>query len=385
MRFVAVGSTLILISYASLALAQTPSPDVVPVPVAEAPPEAALPKKLAVGKQGFLVPGVQLQFWTYAQRQNLNGEQDLTSYFRIRRAEIRVKGEIVPGLFAYNVMVDPARALEFDTRNIGVTPVDPAQAQPGTVSLAQPNGATTIFQDLILTFLSDYADVSFGQFKLPIGYEAYNNTARLIMPEFALVTRYFSARRDLGIKVDKKLGDYFYYRLDLLNGAGQNRLDNDDQKDGAVRLEAYPFPGLTLGVAGYAGLNRRADSVTKDRLEADLRLDYANVLVQGEFIHGWDGATGGARSEARGFYGALGYTFAKKLQPLVRVGHLNPRVSGAAPSAITTSNDRVWSYEAGVNYFIQGYDLELQLSAGVFDYQTVANIYHGIFEVQVAF
>lgn len=377
------------------AAAQVPADPAAPVaPQVSAPPaepataagaEPVLPAKVAVGKRGYFQPSAQLQFWAYAQSQKVADEHDFFLGFRLRRAELRVKGEIVPKLFGYNVMIDPSRALEFDSRYVAVAPADPAA--PSGVTVAQPNGPTTILQDVILTFQSDYADVSVGQFKLPIGYEAYNSTAKLIMPEFALVTRYYSARRDIGIKVDKKLGKHFYYRVDVLNGAGQNRLENDDQKDGALRLEAYPTDGVVIGAVGYAGLNQRNDSATKDRVEADLKVDVANVLVQGEYIHGWDGATGDDdpdRTEGHGFYAAAGYTFAKKLQPLVRVGYLNPHI-GTEVATPTATNDRVWSYEAGANYFIEGYDLELQLSAGVFDYEHVNSVYHGIFEVQVNF
>jgi hypothetical protein len=352
-----------------------------------APSEPVLPPRVAVGKRGFWQPSAQLQFWAYGQSTEVKGEQDLTAGFRLRRAELRVKGEIVPKLFGFNVMVDPSRALELDTKKIPVTNGDPSAPSPGSVSVAQPSGPATILQDVILTFQSEYADVSVGQFKLPIGYEAYNSTAKLIMPEFALITRHYSARRDIGLKVEKKLGKHVYYRADLLNGAGQNRLDNDDQKDGGLRFEAYPIEGLVLGVAGYAGLNRRNSSATKDRIEGDLKLELGGALLQAEYIHGWDGATGDSdpdRTEGHGFYAGVGYKIADKLQPLVRVGHLNPHI-GKELSSVTTANDRVWSYEAGANYFVEGYDLELQLSAGVFDYQHLASVYHGIFEVQVNF
>ena len=356
-------------------------------PAEVAPTEAALPPRLSVGKLGFFQPSAQLQFWAYGQTTNVSDKQDFTGGFRLRRAELRVKGEIVPKLFAYNVMIDPSRALEFENKKVPVTPADATTPSPGSVTVLQPNGPATILQDVILTFISDYADVTVGQFKIPIGYEAYNSTAKLVMPEFSLVTRYYSARRDIGVKVDKKLGKYFYYRADLLNGAGQNRLDNDDQTDGALRFEAYPVEGLTLGAAGYLGINQRHASATKDRIEGDLKLDIAHVLVQAEYIHGWDGATGAkdpARREGEGFYAAAGYTIANKLQPIVRVGHLNPHV-GASVATPTVANDRVWSYEAGANYFVQGYDLELQLSGGVFDYQHLPSVYHGIFELQVNF
>jgi hypothetical protein len=364
------------------------APAVVEAPAPPAPAaEAAFPPKLSVGKRGFFQPSAQLQFWAYGQTREIAGEQDITAGFRLRRAELRIKGEIVPKLFSFNVMIDPSRALELDPKKVPVAAADPTTASPGTVTVAQPNGPATILQDVILTFISEYADVTFGQFKLPIGYEAYNSTAKLILPEFGLITRQYSARRDIGIKVDKKLGKHFYYRADLLNGAGQNRLDNDDQKDGALRLEVYPIDGVLIGAAGYLGLNQRNNSATKDRLEADLKLDLANVLVQAEYIHGWDGATGDSdppRTKGNGFYATAGYTFDKKLQPVVRLGYLNPHI-GTEVATPTTANDRVWSYEAGANYFIEGNDLELQLSGGVFDYEHIASTYQGIFEVQVNF
>lgn len=363
-----------------------PQPAVAPVARA-AGSEPALPTRLAVGKWGFFQPAAQLQFWAYGLWSRTSGKGDLTSGFRLRRAELRAKGEIVPQLFAYSAMIDPARVLEFDTKTLPVIPAEANADSPGSVSVAQPTGAATILQDVILTFSSEYADVSVGQFKIAIGYEAYNSTARLVLPEFSLVTRYYSARRDVGVKVDKKLGEHFYYRADVLNGAGQNRLETDDQKDGSLRFEVYPVAGLTLGVAGYAGLNRRTKSPTKDRLEGDLKVDIANVLLQAEYIHGWDGAAGAsaaARAEGHGFYAAAGYKIATKLQPVVRVGYLDPHI-GSEPSSITTSNDRVWSYEAGANYFVEGSDLELQLSGGVFDYEHLPSVKQGIFEVQVNF
>ena len=48
-------------------------------------------------------------------------------------------------------------------------------------------GSSSILQDVELTYLSDYADVSIGQFKIPISYEGYNSASKLIFPERALV------------------------------------------------------------------------------------------------------------------------------------------------------------------------------------------------------
>ena len=49
-----------------------------------------------------------LQFWIYGADQ----DEDETFTFRIRRAELRVKGEIVPKQIGYQIQIDPARALE---------------------------------------------------------------------------------------------------------------------------------------------------------------------------------------------------------------------------------------------------------------------------------
>src|SRR6185503_17596570 len=84
----------------ALASAQT-TPPAGSAPAAE--PE--LPTRLRVSKSGFFQPSAQLQFWAYGQSTEVKGEQDFTGGFRLRRAELRIKGEIVPKLFAFNVMV----------------------------------------------------------------------------------------------------------------------------------------------------------------------------------------------------------------------------------------------------------------------------------------
>src|SRR5690606_23829189 len=100
-------------------------------------------------------------------------------------------------------------------------------------------------QDGGISFLSEYADVTGGQFKIPISWEGYNSSSQIVFPERALVSRYFGDRRDLAIKVEKQLNDYFYYHAGVYNGAGVNRCsDDDDQKDAALRLEAYPIEGV---------------------------------------------------------------------------------------------------------------------------------------------
>lgn len=353
--------------------------EVLPPPV----PEIPLPTKLAIGKEGFWQPGALLQFWAFGSNQG----GDTATTMRVRRAELRVKGEIVPKLFGFNVMIDPARVLESNS----------SLALPngaGNVNVAN-QGAVTIMQDYMITFMSEYADVSVGQFKIPLSYEGYNGSSKILFPERALVSRRFGDQRDLGIKVEKKLGK-IYYQAALFNGDGQNRLDTNAQKDAALRLEVTPVEGVMIGGVGYAGLTNRETSPTKDRLEADFKLDMANFLLQAEYIHGWDGPTAAARTESAGVYATIAYTFMERMQPLFRIGRFDPNVRGNAPGGAqrfagnvvtpaTGLTDEVNTYELGFNYYLRGNDAKLQASWSKYVFADQLNRGEVIVSAQAAF
>jgi hypothetical protein len=373
------------------ATAAAPAPvDVAPPPVAAtptapvellppAPPPTDLPTKLGISKDGFFQPSLLLQFWAFGANQ---GGDTLTT-LRLRRAEIRVKGEIIPKTFGFNVMIDPARAFEATNKTLTVAPAVKGDPSPGTVTAAHPTGYNnydlpsgnlSILQDYMITFMSDYADVSLGQFKIPLSLEGYQGSSRILFPERSVVTRRYGDSRDVGIKVEKKIGKNFYYQADIFNGEGQNKLDTNAQKDAALRLEVYPVDGITVGAVGYAGLHNRTTSPTKDRLEGDFKLDLANVLLQAEYIHGWDGPTAIARTESAGVYAVGGYTIEDKVQPLFRIGRYDPNVRGTEKYLVgqrglsTTPDDALTSYELGLNYFIRGNDAKLQASWSVFKF-----------------
>src|SRR6478609_8538432 len=98
---------------APAAAAEAPAPVVAPaeLPPAAVPAETPLAAKLGISKDGFWQPAATLQFWAFGANQG----GDTTTTLRIRRAELRVKGEIIPKFFSYNVMIDPARALDNST------------------------------------------------------------------------------------------------------------------------------------------------------------------------------------------------------------------------------------------------------------------------------
>src|SRR6478735_1440707 len=361
-----------------------PAPVVAPaeLPPAAVPAETPLAAKLGISKDGFWQPAATLQFRAFGANQG----GDTTTTLRIRRAELRVKGEIIPKFFSYNVMIDPARALDNSTSKL-------TTSDGATVSVNN-QGTITILQDYMLTFMSDYADVTVGQFKIPVSYEGYGSASKLLFPERAVVSRRFGDQRDLGIKIDKKLGKHFYYQAAVFNGEGQNKLDTNAQKDLALRLEVYPIEGIMIGGSGYAGFTHRDTSPTKDRVEADFKLELANVLLQAEYIHGWDGPTGQtptARKESAGFYAVLGYTIMERLQPLFRVGRFdsdvtkdlegNPNERGSS----APFSDEMMSYELGLNYYLRGHDAKLQAAWSRFVFPDQNNRGEFILAAQAAF
>jgi hypothetical protein len=381
------------------AVALPPAPPPPPVVAPAAPPAAeaakeekpADPDKLAVAKTGFFQASANLQVWAIAEHLgNARTDKDeWGSSFRVRRAEMKFKGEIIPKKFGYQVMFDPARLLDLKSTPVNnttmaddgtmtttsVNTLGTAPAYGGSTMLTGAN--TSILQDVQLTYMTDYADISIGQFKIPVSYEGSNSASKLIFPERALISRAFGDKRDIGFKIEKKF-EYFGYLLGLYNGAGQNNIDGNDQKDIALRLEAYPIKDVTLAVVGYTSIGDRDLPGTKDRIEGDIKVEKSNFLLQAEAIRGWD-VTGTAAAhtkvEGQGFYVAAGYTFFDALQPVLRIGSIDPEVGkdegplkAVAGNAKTlAAGDEITAYEVAVNYYLKKHDAKVQLSGSFFD------------------
>lgn len=349
------------------------APEPAPPPPPQRADEPPAPKQLSVGKQGFFQPGALLQGWLFVPRQK---GVKAPSTFRLRRAEIRVKGEIVPKQVAYQLMIDPAKVLDPDKTTV--------QTADGSTSVTVNQSSTvSIMQDFFITFLNDYADVSMGQFKIPVSWEGYNGSSKLLFPERAAAARKWGDKRDIGLRVDKKLFDEkFYYSLSILNGEGQNRADSNNQKDVGLRVEAYPIKEIMVGAVGYMGITERDRTATKDRVEGDFRIEMANALFQAEYIRAWDvPATGSDRIQGHGFYAAAGYTLFDRLQPVARVGYLDPNVKEDS----TAKEDETWVFEGGLNYYLAKHEAKLQASYSVFDYELAKTRHELILAAQVSF
>lgn len=317
-----------------------------------------------MGAEGLFQPGLLLQGWFL-----IDHADETTSTFRLRRAELHVKGEIVPSLVSYALMIDPAKVLEPRDTTLTVANQDPPPTdptRPETVTARQPVSALSVLQDFFITYQSPYVDVSIGQFKIPVSWEGYNSSSRLLFPERALVSREFGDRRDLGLRLAKSFR-YFGYSAGVFNGAALNNLDTNNDKDLALRLEAYPIEGLVIGGVVYASVGARTSNV-KDRYEGDLRFERGPFLFQAEYIRAHDVGNAGPAVDAQGFYGALAWTFLDVLQPCLRVGFIDPDVSRDIDPAVAGGRDEVWHIDAGLNYFIRKNEAKLQLIYSRFQY-----------------
>lgn len=347
------------ISPAEAAQPPTPTPAPVEPPKPDKPADAPGPTKLAVGKegQGRIQPGILAQGWFLLDR---NGGKTTTSTFRLRRAEISVKGEILPKKVAVQVMIDPAKVREATTTTLTDSGGD-------TVAVSAPAASLSILQDFYITFLSPYADVSVGQFKIPVSWEGYNSSSKIIMPERALISSLFGDKRDLGVRIAKSWKKWGY-SAGVFNGQGANNLDTNIQKDLALRLEAYPVEGLTIAGVTYNSVGIRHRAGTKDRFEADVRYEHGPYLAQAEYIRASDVAKDNVDAvSAHGFYAAFGYTIKNKdlggdLQPVVRVGYVDPDVDANVDPTMGKGDDERWHYDVGVNYYLRAHEMKLQAS-----------------------
>ena len=326
-----------------------------PLPAPLEPPKEekpSAPDRVSTGKNGgFFQPLALLQIWGVATHVE---NQKTTSTFRLRRAELGAKGEILPKLLTYRVVFDLAKTPTFttSTSQVPVTAADGGPS-PGTVAVSSAalGADRSTLQDAYMTYLSDYADVTIGQFKIPVSLQALQSNAKLLFPERSRVTREYGDRRDIGIRVDKKIADVFYYNVGLFNGQGQSVTDADRAKDLALRLEAYPIPGLTVGGLAY-GTVAAGNGVARNRVEGDVRLELADLIVQGEYIHAWTGPKT-RRLEGHGAYGEVAYLIAGQFQPAARIGFLDTNTNNLKPASISETGVQE-QYELGLNYLVKG-------------------------------
>lgn len=351
-----------------------------PAEAPEAPTEPELAPRLAVGSEGFFQPGLLLQAWLLVEHVD-----ETTATFRLRRAEISAKGEIIPKQVAYAVMIDPAKVLEPQDGELTVED-DMGEAIGMVTVKQQPKGtALSVLQDLFITYQTEYVDTSIGQFKIPVSWEGYNSSSKLLFAERSATAREYGDKRDLGLRLAKTF-EYVGYSAGFFNGTGLNNLDTNDGKDGALRLEFYPVQGLTVGGVVYASLWDRDDVGSKDRLEGDLRFERFGLVAHLEYINARDRKSGGDL-HAHGVSFALAYSLLDdQLQPAVRIDYLDPNTElDVDPNTDKDKKDELVRVDAGLNWYVRKNEVKLQLDYSRFEYQDKEANNQVILASQVAF
>ncbi len=98
-------------------------------------------------------------------------------------------------------------------------------------------------------------NLQIGQFPVPFSYELIVSKLRTdFIERAAVVNQTMNPRRDIGLMAHGQLaGKILQYQLAVMNGSGQNRSDNNSDKDAVARLVVAPF--VLTDLAHLKGFN----------------------------------------------------------------------------------------------------------------------------------
>ncbi|MFL6237262.1 MAG: porin [Thermoanaerobaculia bacterium] len=220
-----------------------------------------------------------------------------------------------------------------------------------------------------------FANIRAGQFKTPFGFEQLYADPRLLTLERSLVNDRLTLSRQLGAQLGGDLlGKRLAYAVGVFNGNGVNNSGNDNGKFlWAGRLAAVPWKGS--GSAGWSAGGNAFQSEDNALSLPDLGFD-SNLFTGKRHGFGVDSQVEigpfslwaeylrvrfepanrrpAASFDSAGWYVQGGwYVVPQKLQAVLKYETFDPsrQVSGGAVSTDT----------AGLNYYIKGNNLKLQL------------------------
>lgn len=185
--------------------------------------------------------------------------------------------------------------------------------------------------------VTPYLKLTGGQFKIPFSQENLTSSPKLETMNRSQVVEALVARgadvignqngRDIGLQASgsflpiKDTYFLFDYAVGVLNGAGINKTDNNEQKDFVGRLVFRPIKDLSVGSSFYAGRSgvstARGD---RDRIGAEFAYVHDPFSLKGEYIRGKDSAT-----HKDGWYLQAGYfVIPQKLQGVFKFDTFDP-------------------------------------------------------------
>ena len=284
------------------------------------------------------------------------GDAGFANTFRIRRAELRFSGEVMPDV-KWSVMFDPAKvfSLNTTTTSINGTPV---------IRTVSVNQTSRVFQEAYITLSHfKHANVQFGQFKEPLSQEGLQPTATLDTIERAL---FMSDRarggtygdiRDVGAEVFGPIGKQVDYQVGVFNGSSesQNDVDANNEKAFVGRMVFHPtgFKGFQIGTSGLWAPNSGILNPQHQRLGFESLYQRNKLRLKSEFMMGIDGDI-----HRRGYYAHAGYRFAPKFEGIFRYDTFDPDIRRDNTAATVTERDFI----TGFNYYIKENNFKIQLN-----------------------
>jgi hypothetical protein len=254
------------------------------------------------------------------------------------------------------------------------------EADFGANSLSEKTGYSAQLTDAYINWNQyDFANLKFGQFKTPFGYEQLVSDTKLLTIERSLSNDRLTDGRQIGLGIsgdflDKRVG----YSAGAFNGTGVNNSFNDnDNFLYAGRVTGVPFEGKIDGKEarwsiGVNGLGTHDDGVSKSGFGftgnsfagnryswgVDSQLKWWLFGLEAEYLRSHFEPANNVPDDsfdAAGWY-VMGtaYVLPKKLQALVKYEQFDPNLS--------IGGNKTDIYTFGLTYYVKGDDLKVALN-----------------------
>ena len=261
------------------------------------------------------------------------------STFKFKRARIGVRGDI-PYDFSYYVMIENS-------------------------AFVSRTGNPYLLDAFISYKRFEWANIAVGSFKQPFGLEVNTPCHSLHTIERSLVSdQLVVPQRDMGLYISGGAKDkYVKYAGAIMNGTGLGTKDNNSKKDFIGRATFYPVEFIGIGGSYRYGYPNN-DSTIRISYAVELEVDYANFLLQAEYVADEGdynrAAGGGCGSEPmilgkkrNGYWIQAMYMTPWMLQPVLKFE--------AFDADQDIDNNNIYWFTGGLNYWFNDW-VRLQLN-----------------------